>query len=193
MQLRRLVGAAIHFMVQVFYQWITAMVLLLLHATNLYTTTFRDKLPIQVRDEADWVVGLMDSWAVVIAIALLVGSTLWAYFKLYREVRNPRITRKLKQFYVDLDELLARKVANDEEVEALQADVSKKENEIVDWVKANMERSALLRLKQREPSGFSQFRTRREDALSDEHGQLIDRIIELQRDLLNVIERTIWV
>ena len=87
------------------------------------------------------------SEAVPYLIALIIiGAILYTFYEVDREVtRNPKIGKTLKRFYGQTGEMLARKIANDEELVQLQADARQCVSEARNWIKANMEEASLRR------------------------------------------------
>lgn len=172
---------------------ISAAVLLLLHTTNLYSEKIRANVPDNWRDSIDSAMIIVDGATVPLAMLILIGAGCYTFFEVDRELRDPAITKKLKGFYIDLENVLFKKPSTDEELEALQKSVNDKISEIGVWVLGNMEKASFARFTQNAPSGFAQFRFKRRNVFNDKHGELVDRVLDFQKRLTTLIEKSAWV
>ena len=135
---------------------------------------------------------ILENWTLWLAIAIIVFAILHTFWEVDREIRDPKTSKKLKEFYFELDALLKRKVSSEADVRTLSADFGATKERIIQWVAANMGATSVIRLAQNSPSGFGQFRMERQDCFDKEHGSIIDDILDGQRRILILIERPVW-
>jgi len=140
----------------------------------------------------DGVIAVIDQHALFVAFFIMLWAVIYTYYEVDRETRDPQITKKLKSFYIELNEYLHREVTDVDSLAILQEEVRLKEREIYNWVKNNMDRSSLIQLTHQSLFVLGNIRTRRPEAISDEHSALIDKIIFMESCLAHIIEKAVW-
>src|SRR5262245_50364320 len=95
---------------------IAAIVLLLFRVGEIYSNIIAPNLPQEWRSEIDPFAAMVGNWDLYLAAAIVLGAVLYTYYEVDREVtRNPKIAKKLKEFYGQSAEMLSRNVNSDAE------------------------------------------------------------------------------
>lgn len=192
-EFRRFLRSTARFVWAVTKRSVYGLFFLFLRWTDLYTSVIRDRIRESWRENADWLMGYLDTGALWIAITIVVSSVIWTYWEVDRELRDPKVTSKLKSFYLVLGEMISRKISNNDEFESLKNDQLAAKAEVLAWIGNNMDAASNARLRQYSRSGFGIFTTRRDDAYNDEHSTLVDKMIGQQEQIALLIERMAWV
>jgi hypothetical protein len=188
----RFIRSSAKFIFLVAYRSLSAAVLLLFHWGNFYLSKLQAKLAEPWRSWMDAVMNFIDDWALWLAGAINLGAILHTFFEVDRQIRDPKITRKLKEFYRALQLLRQREVTSEAEVEQLAADLTECETRGYNWIKENMQPITLTRLNQESDSLWDRFTAERKDAFNKRHSELLNSIVSKQHRLLVLIEQPVW-
>lgn len=192
-KLPRFLKSSVKFISKVLHRSLYAAVLLILHASNLYINHIKPSMPPSWIPTTDAIMGFLNIFSFWISIFIVILAILYTFYEVDKEVREPKTTKKLKEFYLELGDLLIKNVSSDEELQSLKSDYENKIKTLSKWMKENMDQTSLRRINQQGQSSITNFTTQQNDSFNYEHSQLINKIIGAQERILVLIERPIWI
>lgn len=181
------------FTYRVFRRSIYGLLIIFVRATDLYSNYLREQVPDSLVRLTDSLFTVIDKFSLWIGVAILVSAVYYTWWEIDKETREPKITKRLKDFYRELDELRTRTITSQADVERLRADLKECEGRGFNWIKQNMQPITLTRLNQEDESIWRRFTVERQDAFNKDHSELLNSIIAKQNRLLVLIEQPVWV
>lgn len=167
---------------------LSAMVLLILHSTDLYATKLREVLPENWRGRADDVMAIVDEGAFWIAILIAIFAALYTFYEVDRYVRDPKVSAKLKAFYSAGERFVNMKIANGGEFEAYETEMFDWSNSTSQWITENMGEAASSQFRRKENiMPFSHA-----NDYNDKHMGYINYVSKLRDNLSRLIESGEW-
>lgn len=134
----------------------------------------------------------LDQWTFWLAIGIIIFAILDTFWEVDRELRDPKVTKKLKAFYSDLENLLRRNIVSETNIAALESDFESIRKEMNSWIKNNMDHASFVRLGQRPIGVWDRVTVENRDVFNARHSELINSILDGQRRLLVLIESPVW-
>ncbi len=172
---------------------LAAIVWLLLDVSELYSKLIAPNMP------EEWVAWLIP-YAVWLDIAtpwviatIVLAAVFYTYYEVEKQVtRDPKIPKKLREFYVNSDQYSRYDLKNENEFPNWKLNANSWYRETHKWIVENMSEAAASRFNDIPASTMGSMSVKNSDAVNDEHDKLVRAVKRARDSLRDLIENEAW-